>query len=51
MEYVLASDLLPFTFPVFWFSPPAILKGWVERVFLSGPLSDPGLGRKSAWLT
>jgi NAD(P)H dehydrogenase (quinone) len=34
---VLAADVLAFTFPVFWFSVPAILKGWIERVFLSGP--------------
>ncbi len=35
---VLAADVLAFTFPVFWFSVPAILKGWIERVFLSGPI-------------
>ena len=34
---VLAADALAFTFPVYWFSVPAILKGWIERVFLSGP--------------
>ena len=34
---VLAADVLGFTFPVHWFGPPAILKGWIERVFLSGP--------------
>lgn len=33
---VLAADLIAFTFPVFWFSTPAILKGWIERVFLAG---------------
>lgn len=37
VENVLRADLLAFTFPVFWFSVPAILKGWIERVFLSGP--------------
>ncbi len=37
VERVLSADMLAFTFPVFWFSPPAILKGWIERVFLSGP--------------
>lgn len=37
VENVLAADVLGFTFPVFWFSVPAILKGWIERVFLSGP--------------
>jgi len=34
---VLAADLIAFSFPVFWFSTPAILKGWIDRVFLSGP--------------
>ncbi len=34
---VLAADVLAFTFPVYWFDVPAVLKGWVERVFLSGP--------------
>ncbi|OWT61777.1 NAD(P)H-dependent oxidoreductase [Candidimonas nitroreducens] len=33
---VLESDLLILVFPVFWFSTPAILKGWIDRVFLSG---------------
>lgn len=37
VEKVLAADVLGFTFPVFWFGVPAILKGWIERVFLSGP--------------
>jgi NAD(P)H dehydrogenase (quinone) len=34
---VLAADVLGFTSPVFWFSVPAILKGWIDRVFLAGP--------------
>ena len=29
-------DLLIFNFPLFWFSVPAILKGWIDRVFVSG---------------
>lgn len=37
IEKILAADLLIFTFPVFWFSVPAILKGWIDRVFISGP--------------
>ncbi|XP_005310627.1 NAD(P)H dehydrogenase [quinone] 1 [Trachemys scripta elegans] len=31
-----AADLLIFQFPLYWFSVPAILKGWVERVFTQG---------------
>ncbi|MBO6520594.1 MAG: NAD(P)H-dependent oxidoreductase [Rhodospirillales bacterium] len=34
---VLAADVLAFTFPLHWFGTPAILKGWIERVFISGP--------------
>lgn len=30
------ADLLIFQFPVWWFSMPAILKGWVDRVFSRG---------------
>jgi NAD(P)H dehydrogenase (quinone) len=29
-------DLLIFNFPMYWFSVPAILKGWIDRVFVSG---------------
>ncbi|HJW25095.1 MAG TPA: NAD(P)H-dependent oxidoreductase [Rhodocyclaceae bacterium] len=29
-------DLLILNFPLFWFSVPAILKGWIDRVFVSG---------------
>lgn len=37
VEKILAADVLGFTFPLFWFGTPAILKGWIDRVFLSGP--------------
>lgn len=37
VEKVEAADLIVFTFPLFWFSVPALLKGWIDRVFLSGP--------------
>jgi NAD(P)H dehydrogenase (quinone) len=33
---VQAADLVVFTFPLFWFNIPAILKGWIDRVFVSG---------------
>jgi len=35
VERALAADILILVFPVFWFSLPAILKGWIDRV-LSG---------------
>lgn len=30
------ADLLIFQFPLWWFGLPAILKGWIDRVFVSG---------------
>jgi NAD(P)H dehydrogenase (quinone) len=30
------ADLLVLVFPIFWFSVPALMKGWIDRVFLSG---------------
>lgn len=31
-----ACDLLLLSFPLYWFSVPAILKGWIDRVLISG---------------
>jgi NAD(P)H dehydrogenase (quinone) len=42
MEKVRSADLLVVTFPLWWFSVPAILKGWVDRVFASGVAYGPG---------
>ncbi len=33
---VAAADVVLFHFPVWWFGMPAILKGWVDRVFSRG---------------
>ena len=33
---LLACDLLIVHFPLWWFGPPAILKGWMDRVFVYG---------------
>jgi len=33
---VAAADLVLFHFPVWWFGMPAMLKGWVDRVFSRG---------------
>ncbi|MCX3061617.1 NAD(P)H-dependent oxidoreductase [Streptomyces beihaiensis] len=30
------ADVLVFHFPMWWFGPPAILKGWFDRVFVQG---------------
>lgn len=32
------ADLVIFQFPIWWHSHPAILKGWIDRVFVSGGL-------------
>lgn len=36
MDKLFWSDALILQFPLWWFSMPAILKGWVDRVFASG---------------
>lgn len=36
IDKVIWCDLLILNFPVFWFSTPAILKGWIDRVLISG---------------
>lgn len=40
---VLEADLVIFQFPLYWFSVPAILKGWMDRVLCQGFAFDiPG---------
>tara|TARA_Y100000592_G_scaffold79354_1_gene125117 strand:+ start:26553 stop:27203 length:651 start_codon:yes stop_codon:yes gene_type:complete len=58
LELLKQCDLLVLNFPLYWFSLPAILKGWIDRVFLSGVVYggrnfyDRGLMKgKQAWLT
>lgn len=36
MDRILACDLLVVHFPLWWFGPPAILKGWMDRTFVYG---------------
>jgi len=36
VEKVKSADLIIFSFPVYWFSVPAMLKGWIDRVLISG---------------
>jgi NAD(P)H dehydrogenase (quinone) len=58
LERVLAADLLVLSFPLWWFSLPAILKGWIDRVFVMGALfggdhgffADAALAGKRAML-
>ncbi len=36
IDKLMACDLLILQFPLWWFSVPAILKGWIDRVFVNG---------------
>ncbi|MDQ0766597.1 NAD(P)H-dependent oxidoreductase [Streptomyces canus] len=38
LERLLAADLLVLSYPLWWFSLPAILKSWIDRVFVMGAL-------------
>jgi NAD(P)H dehydrogenase (quinone) len=42
MRKVEAADLVIFQFPLWWFALPAILKGWVDRVFAMGRFYGDG---------
>ncbi|MEY3236247.1 MAG: hypothetical protein RI883_348 [Bacteroidota bacterium] len=52
-------DTLIFNFPLWWFGLPAILKGWVDRIFAMGKVYGNGKGvydngsfkEKSAFIT
>jgi NAD(P)H dehydrogenase (quinone) len=36
LEAVERADLLILQYPMWWYTPPAILKGWLDRVFVYG---------------
>ncbi len=36
LDKLLRADLVIFNFPIYWFSMPAIMKGWIDRVLVSG---------------
>ena len=38
IDNIIWADLLVLQFPLWWFGPPAILKGWMDRVFVYGGL-------------
>ena len=38
VERIFWADLVVFQFPLWWFGLPAILKGWMDRVFVYGGL-------------
>jgi NAD(P)H dehydrogenase (quinone) len=37
-----ACDMLILQFPLWWFSTPAIMKGWIDRVFVNGLVYGSG---------
>ncbi|XP_070617720.1 LOW QUALITY PROTEIN: NAD(P)H dehydrogenase [quinone] 1 [Erythrolamprus reginae] len=41
-EKLAAADLVVFQFPLQWAGPPAILKGWFERILVQGFAYSPG---------
>jgi NAD(P)H dehydrogenase (quinone) len=43
------ADAVIFQFPMWWFSMPAILKGWVERVFAAGLTYGVGQHGNGRW--
>jgi NAD(P)H dehydrogenase (quinone) len=42
IDKLMAADLLVLQFPMWWFSMPAIMKGWIDRVFAFGAAYDFG---------
>ena len=44
MDKLIWADVVIFNFPLWWFSVPAILKGWVDRVFAMGFAYGGGKG-------
>ncbi|MEV0063022.1 NAD(P)H oxidoreductase [Nocardia sp. NPDC050718] len=54
MRRLLAADVVVVVFPVYWQSPPAILKGWIDRVWNYGfayGRSKPRLaGKRVLWV-
>jgi NAD(P)H dehydrogenase (quinone) len=42
MEKIEACDLMIWQFPLWWFGLPAMLKGWVDRVFAMGRVYGGG---------
>lgn len=40
VEKLQRADLLILHFPLWWFAPPAVLKGWFDRVLVHGAVHD-----------
>ncbi|MDT0611056.1 NAD(P)H oxidoreductase [Streptomyces lancefieldiae] len=54
MDRITAADDILVVFPVWWFAPPAVIKGWIDRVWNYGfayGRSKPRLaGKRMLWL-
>ncbi len=50
IEKLLWADVLILQFPLWWFSMPAILKGWVDRVFAHGFAYGVGEHSDKRWV-
>ncbi len=50
MDRLAACDLLIFQFPLWWLGLPAILKGWIDRVFAVGRAYGDGRSFDSGML-
>lgn len=42
IDRLMAADLLILQFPMWWYSVPAIMKGWIDRIFAFGVTYDFG---------
>ncbi len=42
IDKLLACEMLILQFPLWWFSVPAMLKGWIDRVFVNGVVYGKG---------
>lgn len=40
VDKIRTAERVIFHFPIWWFGPPAILKGWLDRVLVHGELHD-----------
>jgi NAD(P)H dehydrogenase (quinone) len=53
-ERLLAADLVAAVFPVWWFGLPALMKGWIDRVWnyglAYGRREKPMAGKRMLWL-
>jgi len=48
-EKLLWADAVIFQFPLWWYGMPAILKGWVDRVYALGFAYGRGIHDKTQW--